>query len=132
MKNTYLIMAVVAICALLFYAGTHIANRGTIKINYKEDQEHSSFTAMYPSEVSDAVISHIKQWANQATQKSGQLPGRLELKFPNGISCRLYAKGRNLEIIADHATNSSAALASLKHEFKMINEVIVAKTNKLR
>lgn len=132
MKKIYVILGVAAACLLAFYAGDCIVNRGTIKITRSEDKKHSKFTALYPTEVSDAVIAHVNQWASQATQRSGELSGTLQLKFSNGISCRLHAKGRNLEIIADRANNNDAALTSLKDECNDLNAFILAKSNKSR
>jgi len=132
MKKIYAALGVMAVCGLLFYAGMCIANRGSIKISYSIDNEHSKFTAFYPIEVADAVIGNVNQWASQATQRSGDLSGTLQLKFSNGISCRLHAKGRNLEIIADRANNNDAALASLKDECNDLNAFILAKSNKSR
>lgn len=65
-------------------------------------------------------------------QEYGHPGGMLKLKFSNGISCRLHATGYNLEIIADRSDNDSAALASLKGEFKIIRKVILGKADELR
>lgn len=136
MKNVYAKSLVTVVFMLLFCLGMFIVKRyyrpsGTT-IMYTEDKNRSRLTAIYPAEVSHAVITHIKRWASHAVQKSGNLAGMLKLKFANGISCRLHATGHNLEIIAYRSDNDSAALASLKGEFKTIREVVLGKADELR
>lgn len=127
MKKIYTISAVTIVCILLLYAGICIANRGNIKIAYSVNQKQSKFTAVYPSDVSDVVINHVNLWASQAAQKSGKLSDNMRLKFSNGISCRVHAEERNLEIIADCSENNATSLASLKEECNAINALILAK-----
>lgn len=128
MKKIYAIPAAIVMLILLFYAGTTIANRGAIKINYTENKVRSKYTATYPGEASGAVMAYIDQWTGQAVQRSGALSETMKLKFSNGISCRVHAKGRNVEIIAYHADNDAATLACLKKECKIIDSVILAKS----
>ena len=129
MNKIYAILGVMVVCILLIYAGINISNRGKIKINYTENKARVKFNATYPDKMSDAVIAYVSQWASQATQRSGQLSGTLEVKFSNGASCQLHAKGRDLEIIAYRADNNGATLASLMGEFKAINEFILAQSS---
>ena len=129
MKKTYAILSVMVICILLICAGINISNRGKIKISYTENKEHILFAATYPAKISDAVINYVHQWASQATQRSGELSGTLKVKFSNGVSCRLHAKGRDLEIIADRADNDLAAQGSLKGEFNAINTFVLAQSS---
>jgi len=105
-------------------------NHSTTSIIYSTNNARCKLTVAYPIEVSDSVIIYINKWASYATQRSGQLPGTLRLKFPNGLSCRLNAKRNNLEIIADRANNSNAALATFQDECNTINNFILATSNK--
>lgn len=135
MKNIYAIAGLIVVFALLFYFGKSVANRdnhSTTSIIYSTDNARCKLNAAYPIEVSDSVIIYINKWASYATQRSGELPDTLRLKFPNGLSCRLHAKRNNLEIIADRANNNNTALAIFKDECNIIKNFILAKSNKSR
>ncbi|WP_276090410.1 hypothetical protein [Pedobacter sp. JY14-1] len=128
-KPIIIIFVLTAIIVGIYLIGNYVISRdynnpSRTTITYTEDDRQSSLMASYPIEKSASVLSYIKTWSqtNSVLTKSGDT---VAVTFNDGRNCKVYAKGRRLNITADRSKNSADAIEKFKADFRRINDYIV-------
>jgi len=130
-------LSVCLICVGLGYAGKLLIDKeydspSRTTVTFTEDEAEHKLTAKYPISQSGIIREKLESWIGRAVSQTGSLGDELHLKFPDGGSCRVHAKGRDLEIVAAKNENTYLQLERLKSDYKIIHDFIVlqARENK--
>jgi len=129
-KEIAIILSITGIIIAIYLIGTYVLNqdynrKSRTTITYTEDDYGSRMTASYPPEKSASILSYLRNWSqtNSVTRKTGDT---VVVSFKDGRSCKVYAKGGKLAIIAAQSHNDRTSISKFKADFQRINKYILS------